>query len=81
MTKRRVLGLAIRAIREALGLTQQQLADLVGGTTTRPYIANIEAGRKQPSEEVVTGICRALSIPKAAITYPECGCQSDRIAA
>lgn len=49
----------IRTQREALGLTQQQLAD--AAIMTRSHIAHIEAGRRTPSKEDARRLDRALN--------------------
>ena len=48
----------MRQAREAVGLSQQALADAVGAT--RQTIGLIEAGRYNPSLKVCLAICKAL---------------------
>lgn len=67
MSNRRTHGPAIRAIREALGVTQDNLASSCDVSPS--YMSRVEAGIKQPSEELVTAICNRLAIKKDAITY------------
>ena len=43
------------------GLSQYELADLLG--VKQPSINHIEKGRRNPSFEVLMGICRILEIP------------------
>jgi len=52
--------LQLRSKREALGLTQQALADLIG--VDRTAVAHIEAGRSMPSAQVLIRLCRALQL-------------------
>lgn len=68
MTKRHVNGLAIRAIREALGHRGSVFATQC--LISHAYLSNVEAGRKQPSDAVAKQIADALGVPLAAITYP-----------
>ncbi|MDO4291443.1 MAG: helix-turn-helix transcriptional regulator [Eggerthellaceae bacterium] len=48
----------IRAARVACGLSQQELANLVGAT--RQTVGLIEAGRYNPSLKLCTAICKTL---------------------
>lgn len=52
------VGLRIRAIREALGLNQEELAKRIG--VERTSIANIEAGRQRMLLHTVEEFSRAL---------------------
>ena len=52
----------LKVVRQARGLTQQQLADLVG--ISRPTVAQLEGGRHQPSAEVLEIIVAELSISR-----------------
>lgn len=54
------IGSRIRAAREEAGISQQYLAEKV--TVSRPYIVNIEAGRKKPGREAVGRIASALGV-------------------
>ncbi|MEY9837064.1 helix-turn-helix domain-containing protein [Streptacidiphilus sp. EB103A] len=62
-------GAAIRAIRDARRLSLRQLAAAAGIAWT--YLAQIERGEKQPRDEVIAGIARALQVPVDAITQEE----------
>lgn len=53
------LGDGLRQWRKSLGISQYELADLVG--CSQPYIANIEAGRENPSESMKTRIAGVIS--------------------
>lgn len=55
-----VIGLAIGTKREALGISQQALADRVG--LSRPYISQVEAGTKKPADETLLKIMAALGM-------------------
>ena len=65
-THLRILGQAVKAIREARGYTVTEFAEACG--TTRAYMANIETLRKQPSYQLVVAIAKALAVPVTAIT-------------
>lgn len=51
-------NMRMRQAREAVGLSQQALADAVGAT--RQTIGLIEAGRYNPSLKLCLAICKAL---------------------
>jgi transcriptional regulator with XRE-family HTH domain len=48
----------LRELREAAGLTQQQLAEKAG--LTREGVAQLETGRREPAWRTVVSLCRAL---------------------
>ena len=66
--KRLVNGLAVKAIREALGHRGGEFATKC--VISHAYLSNVEAGRKQPSAAVARRIADELGVPVAAITYP-----------
>jgi len=68
MATRRVNGAAIRAIREALGLSQRELAARAGVRNTQ--ISNVEAGVNGMSPAVARRVADELGVPLAAITNP-----------
>jgi DNA-binding XRE family transcriptional regulator len=57
--------LSIRSLREHRGLTQQALASAVG--IARPYLTEIETGKKQGSIGVLKALAKALDVELAAI--------------
>lgn len=59
------IGATIKALREARGLTQEQLSQ--HAYLSRAYVANIEAGRKRPSTKAVARIAGALKVPQISI--------------
>lgn len=59
------IGQNIKAARNAIGLTQQQLAEKVG--LSRPQIANIEGGKIGMYVNTVYDICIALMVPPSKI--------------
>jgi transcriptional regulator with XRE-family HTH domain len=65
---RRVLGPAIKAIREALGISG---TDFAGRCRISPsHLNHIEAGRKQPSPAIARRFATELGVPLEAVTYP-----------
>lgn len=65
---RRLLnGNTVRALREAIGIPQQDLALRCG--LKPPYMCQIEAGSKQPSPAKQRAIADTLGVPLDAITY------------
>jgi transcriptional regulator with XRE-family HTH domain len=59
------VGQTIRTMREMRGMTADQLATAVG--KSRPYIANIEAGRKPLPPKLLPKVADALHVPQIAI--------------
>ena len=57
----------LRELREAAGLTQQQLADRSG--TGWRTIAHLEGGDRQPSWGTVLALCQALGVTCEAFTH------------
>ncbi|UYZ58070.1 XRE family transcriptional regulator [Hymenobacter latericus] len=55
-------GERLRIVRQVRGLTQQQMADLLG--VKRPTVTQLEAGRHQPSQDVLETIVRKLEISR-----------------
>lgn len=58
-------GVALRTIRELRGMTVDQLAAEMG--ISRPYLANIEAGRKKLSQVLLAKAADALAVPQIAL--------------
>jgi transcriptional regulator with XRE-family HTH domain len=59
-----LLGTAIRHRREALGLTQEQLAEAVGGDVDGNYVTHLETGRRVrlPEQPILGQFARALKV-------------------
>lgn len=62
-------GRAIAAARQANGLRTVDLAAAVG--ISRPYMANLEAGRVRLTDEVADKLAGALRVRKAALVDPD----------
>lgn len=67
MKMRLLHGPAVKHIREALGIKAGKFA--VECNISPGYLSNIEAGRKQPSEEVITAMALRLGVPKDDLIY------------
>jgi len=59
------VGATLRTTRELRGLKPDQLANRLG--ISRSYLANIEAGRKKLTPELLAKACSVLDIPQIAI--------------
>ena len=64
------LGEIIRQQRELAELSMRQFADLAG--ISNPYLSQIERGLRAPSQHVLEGIARALSVSSDAL-YEQAG--------
>lgn len=60
MLLRHVIGAALRRIRLDDGLTLREVAS--SANISMPYLSEIERGRKEPSSEILAGICAALGL-------------------
>lgn len=63
------VGATLRTIRELRGYTVDELAREVG--ISRPYLANIEAGRKPLSNVLLAKVANELRIRQLAIMRPD----------
>jgi transcriptional regulator with XRE-family HTH domain len=60
MLLRHAVGAALRRIRLERELTLREVA--ASASVSMPYLSEIERGRKEPSSEVLAGICAALGM-------------------
>jgi transcriptional regulator with XRE-family HTH domain len=60
MLLRHAIGAALRRIRLDDGRTLREVA--LAASISMPYLSEIERGRKEPSSEILAGICRALGL-------------------
>lgn len=72
--ERRILGGAVRCIRDLKQIKQAELATTAGaflesGKLHFAYLSNIENGKKQPSAEVIAALANALKVDIDAISY------------
>ncbi|HWU21675.1 MAG TPA: helix-turn-helix transcriptional regulator [Nocardioides sp.] len=68
--ERRTNGAAVRVIRDALGVSNPDLAARAEISTA--YLAMVESGSRQPSPSVARKLADGLGIPLESITYPAC---------
>lgn len=61
----KVNGAALRAIRQRSGVTVTSLAESVG--IKQSHLSNIEAGRRNASEDVIVSLAQALKVELPAI--------------
>lgn len=66
MARRAINGDAVKAIREALGITQPELARRCG--ITQPSLSNIERGERNASPHLTRALADQLGVAVAAIT-------------
>ena len=59
----------IKVWREYRGLTQQQLADMVG--ISKPYLSQIETGKRTGTTDVLSTIAKALDVSLEQVTGAE----------
>ena len=60
MLLRHAIGAALRRIRQDDGRTLREVAG--SANISMPYLSEIERGRKEPSSEILAGICAALGL-------------------
>lgn len=60
MLLRHVIGAALRRIRLDDGRTLREVS--LAANISMPYLSEIERGRKEPSSEILAGICAALGM-------------------
>ena len=60
MLLRHAIGAALRRIRLDDGRTLREVS--LAANISMPYLSEIERGRKEPSSEILAGICAALGM-------------------
>lgn len=60
------IGATIRTLRLLRGWRADDFANEVG--ISRPYLSNIEAGRKPVTEPILANVAKVLDVPQIAIT-------------
>lgn len=73
MRKRLANGTAIRALREATGLSGSAFAPKCG--VSQGYMSQVELNQKQPSRGVLIQIAAQLGVPLDAISYVTFECE------
>lgn len=67
--ERRRIGATIRALRQKIGATPDQLAHRVG--IARPTLTNIELGHRGLRPELLAPLAEALGVPPIAIMWAD----------
>lgn len=65
-----IFGKRLRSVREAQGLSQEDVADAVtqrGGRLTSRYVSDLERGLKAPTLTMVLKLSKALKTPVAEL--------------
>jgi transcriptional regulator with XRE-family HTH domain len=62
---KKTVGRNIQNLRQALNLTQQQLAEAAG--TDQPHLSRIELDKYAPSLPTLSAIAKALRVPVAEL--------------
>lgn len=62
---KKAFGLRLRSIRTSKGLTQQELAELIGKSTE--YVSRMERGLYSPSFDVLSSLAKALMVSAKAL--------------
>lgn len=68
MTTRALNGPAVKVIREALGISQHDLA--VRADISQGTLSNLERGVHQASPQVARRLADSMGVPLESITYP-----------
>jgi len=68
MDMRELVGGNVKRVREAKGLTQEQLADLSG--FSQQYISGLERGRRNPTIVTLYEIALALGVSHVELVQP-----------
>ncbi|MCP2195685.1 helix-turn-helix transcriptional regulator [Williamsia deligens] len=63
------VGNTLRVMREMRGYRPDDFASSIG--ISRPYLANIEAGRKHLTDVLLARAAKALDVPQIAIRRPD----------
>ena len=64
-----LLGRNLKVLRKALGLSQQELAELCGISTN--YLGSVEIGQKYPSAKTLTTLSMVLRVPVYRFFLPQ----------
>lgn len=68
MTTRALNGATVRELREALGVSQRDLAARC--EITQGHLSHVEAGKYKASPELARRLADKLGVPLESITYP-----------
>lgn len=67
MSERKALGKAIKVIRKAKGIKQEELAG--AGGISASHLQRIEDGHRQPTDDCLSLMCMHLGISTEDVTY------------
>ncbi len=59
--------LAMRVLRQRIGMKQNELAERIG--TTSDYVSKIERGQSNPSRAMIARVARALGVSQEKLTH------------
>ena len=68
MTTRKLNGATVRVVREALGITQHDLAARAG--LSQGALSHIESGKHGTTAETNRKLAEGMGVPLESITYP-----------
>ena len=68
------MGSRIKDLRKKLGLTQEEFAKKIG--LARNSIANYEIGRREPTNAIITSICREFGVNEVWLRTGEGGLEN-----
>ena len=68
MDMRKLVGENVKRVRQARGLTQEQLADLSG--FSQQYISGLEQGRRNPTIVTIYELAGALGVDHIELVRP-----------
>ena len=69
MDMRRLVGRNVRRAREAVGMTQEQLAEKSG--FTQQYVSGLETGKRNPTIVSLFELAQALGVPHIELVRPD----------
>ena len=65
MDIRRQVGRTVKALRDAEGLSQEELADAAG--LHRTYVSGVERGVRNPTIQIIAKLAKALGVEPAEL--------------
>lgn len=63
------MGARIRELRLRAGMTQKELAGMIGETCQKQHVCNWERGYKNPGEKKIRDIARVFDVSPGYIRY------------
>lgn len=65
------IGARVRDLRKRAGLTQGEVAFLIGHTCRKQHVCDWERGRREPGETRINDLARVFGVHAAYIRYGE----------